>query len=51
MIFFLWLAFVIITVLAAVSRKRSGIAWFIWGVLFGPFALIAVLVMGQPEAG
>jgi hypothetical protein len=45
---FLWLAFVVLTVLAARSRGRSGLAWAALAALFGPFALLAVLVMGRP---
>lgn len=39
-----------VTALAANARGRSGGAWFFLGVLFGVFALIAVLVM-KPEEG
>lgn len=46
----IWLGFGIVYALAANSRGRSGFLWFILGVLFGPFALIAVLVMGRVEA-
>ncbi|MEM6477830.1 MAG: hypothetical protein AAF647_02165 [Pseudomonadota bacterium] len=42
---FIWLAFAVITALAASSRGRSGIGWFGLGLIFGIFALIAVLVM------
>ncbi len=42
---FVWLAFAVITAIAANSRGRSGLAWLFLGTLFGVFALIAVLVM------
>lgn len=44
-IFIVWIAFAIITALAASARGRSGIGWFFLGAIFGIFALIAVLVM------
>lgn len=34
-----------VTAIAATSRGRSGVAWFVLGLLFSVFALIAVLVM------
>lgn len=43
----LWIAFGIVTALAAGSRARNPLAWFALGVLFGPFALVAVLVMDR----
>lgn len=39
-----------VTALAASARGRSGGAWFLIGLLFGIFGLIAVLVM-KPEDG
>jgi hypothetical protein len=47
----IWLAFAIVTALAASARGRSGILWFIVGLFFGIFALIAVLVIGRAEGG
>lgn len=41
----LWIGFAVVTAIAASSRGRSGGGWFLLGMLFGVFALIAVLVM------
>lgn len=46
---FIWLGFAVVTALAAASRNRSALGWFGIGVLFGVFALIAVLVMKPGE--
>lgn len=46
---FLWLACAVIAALAAGSRNRSALAWFFLGFLFGPLAVIAVLVMGRAD--
>lgn len=45
MFIFIWLAFGVITALAAQARGRSFIGWLLLGCIFGVFALIAVLVM------
>lgn len=45
----IWLAFAILTAMAASSRGRSGFLWFLLGVFFGIFALIAVLVLGRVD--
>lgn len=45
MLLFIWIAFAIITALAAGSRGRSFFGWLIIGALTGVFGLIAVLVM------
>lgn len=42
---FIWVAFAVVSALAAGSRGRSFLGWFVLGFLFGPFALVAVLVM------
>lgn len=42
---FIWLAFAVVTALAANARGRSAVAWFFIGLIFGIFALVAVLVM------
>lgn len=42
-------AFAVISALAASSRGRSGVGWFFLGLVFGPFALLAVLVMARIE--
>jgi len=41
----IWLAFAVVTALAANARGHSAVLWFFIGVLFGVFALIAVLVI------
>lgn len=40
-----WIAFAVITALAAQARGRSFGAWLVIGLLTGVFGLIAVLVM------
>ena len=45
MLLFIWLAFGVITALAAHARGRSFIGWLLIGCLTGVFGLIAVLVM------
>lgn len=42
---FVWFACAILAALAANKRGRSGGAWFLLGLIFGVFALLAVLVM------
>jgi hypothetical protein len=44
-IVFLWLVFGVLCAMAAGSRGRGAGGWFFLGCLFGPFALVAVLVM------
>ena len=46
---FIWLAFGVVTALAASSRGRSPVAWFFIGAVTGIFGLIAVLVMGRAD--
>lgn len=46
----IWLAFAIVTALAASGRGRSFGGWLILGLCFGFFALIAVLVMSPLQA-
>ena len=41
----IWIAFAVITAIAANARGRSGIAWLLIGGLTGIFGLVAVLVM------
>lgn len=48
---FIWLAFAFVTAIAAPSRGRSGGNWFILGLLFGVFALVALLVGPPLKAG
>ena len=43
-----WLGFAVVTGIAASARNRSFVAWFLLGLLFSIFALVAVLVM-RPE--
>ena len=42
---FVWLAFGIVTALAANARGRDPMGWFAIGCIGGVFALVAVLVM------
>lgn len=44
-----WIGFAVVTALAAKARQRGAFVWFLLGLAFGVFALIAVLVMGTPE--
>jgi hypothetical protein len=50
-ILFIWLGSAILAALAAPSRGRSSGGWFVLGLLFGIFALIALLVMPSVGAG
>lgn len=45
MLIFIWLAFGLVTALAAGARGRNPILWGLIGCVGGVFALIAVLVM------
>ena len=42
---FIWGAFAVVTAIAASARGHNPVAWFFIGLLFGVFALVAVLVM------
>lgn len=42
-----WLACAAITGAAAAGRGRDGAVWFLIGLVFGIFALIAVIVSGD----
>lgn len=42
---FVWIAFGIVTALAAQARGRSFVGWLLIGCVTGIFGLIAVLVM------
>ena len=44
----LTLMFGIICHIVAEKKKRSKAKWLVLGLLFGPFALVALLVMGTP---
>jgi hypothetical protein len=46
---FSWIGFVIVTALAASARGRDAFGWLILAMLFSPFALLAVLVLGKRE--
>ena len=45
MFIYIWLAFAVVTALAAAARGRNALVWGIIGCLGGVFALVAVLVM------
>lgn len=47
---YVWLGFSVVTAIAAHSRGRSPAAWLALGIIFGFFALLAVLVMRPLEA-
>jgi hypothetical protein len=49
MIIIIWIAFAVLTALAANTKGRSAGGWFVLGIIFGIFALIAVLVMEKKE--
>ena len=42
---FIWLAFAILTAFAAYARGRSFFLWLFFGLLFGIFAFILVLII------
>ena len=43
----LWIFFGIVTAIVASGKGRSGCGWFLIGVLFGPFGLIAAFAVGS----
>jgi hypothetical protein len=47
---FIWLAFGVVTALAAGARGHSAVLWGVLGCIFGVFALLAVLVI-KPGRG
>ncbi len=47
----IWLLFGIVTAVAASNKNRDVVGWFILGCLFGPFALVLVLIMKEPIPG
>lgn len=51
MFVFVWLAFAAVTALAANARGRSAVGWGLLGLVFGVFALVAVLVMKDESRG
>lgn len=51
MIVFIWVAFGIITALAAAARGRNFLGWLLVGLVTGIFGLIAVLVMENLKTG
>lgn len=48
MIVLIWIGFAVLTAISASNRKRNVLGWSVLGFLFGPFALGAVLLMGEP---
>lgn len=44
-IFFLWLVLAIIPAIIASSKGRSGFAWFLYGALIWPIALVHAIVI------
>lgn len=47
MLLYIWLAFGILTAIAAGSRGRNPFLWLVIGCLTGVFGLVAVLVMDK----
>ena len=43
----IWILFGIITAVVGANKGRSGCAWFLVGVLLGPFGLILALVVSR----
>jgi len=41
---FAWFAFGFVTAVAAARKGKSVPGWFVLGMIFGPFALIAILL-------
>lgn len=50
-IVFVGLAFAVVTAIAANARGRNPVAWGALGLIFGVFALVAVLVMKDESKG
>jgi hypothetical protein len=48
-IFLFWIAFIVLTAIAAHGRGRSVGGWLLLAIPFGLFALLAVLVLGKKE--
>lgn len=46
---FIWVAFGVVTAIAASQRGRSAVGWFLLGILFSFFALIVVLILPRVE--
>ena len=44
---FVWLAFGMVCAMIAPSRGQNSGAWFFWGVLFGPFAVLVLALRNQ----
>lgn len=42
---YIWLAFSILTAIAAASRGRDIVGWLLLGIFFGIFAFFAVLIL------
>jgi hypothetical protein len=45
----IWILFGVVTAIAAHARGRSPLGWFLIGILFSVFGLIAVLVMPRGD--
>lgn len=43
MIFIIWVIFAIVCAMIASEKGQSGILWFMIGMLFGIFSLVAVI--------
>ena len=51
MIFFVWLFSIILTPIIADSKGKSSLGFFVFAVIFGPLALIWVLIAPADEEG
>ena len=40
----LWLVFAVFAMIGAGQKNRSGVGWFLVGLLFGPFGLLVYLM-------
>lgn len=45
----LWGFFGLVSAMVAANKGRSGCGWFVLGILFGPFAFVAALVIAKDE--
>ena len=51
MIFFIWLFSIILTPIIADSKGKSSLGFFLFSIIFGPLALIWILVAPADEEG
>lgn len=46
----IWLLSGLVAGAMAAGRDRDGAVWMLIGILFGPLAVLALLLFGKPEA-